>query len=224
VTAFLVSSSLTSIHGIHGLFHSTGFVVARNLLILFAVVFWLGLAFWVNRDARRRIDEPFLVFLATLLGLVPPYIGQVIYLLFRPSETIEDVRSRLLELQALEQQLARSLPSCPVCSTAVEPDYLACPVCTTMLRQGCSTCHAPLEPLWQMCPYCASALDLSQADLDTALTAETRTVALADDTIALVRSRESGIGTARCSEGAVSRPLPGPTTFAKCVPLDSEMQ
>ena len=33
-----------------------------------AVVFWLGLAPWVFRDARRRIGEPLLVFLATLVG------------------------------------------------------------------------------------------------------------------------------------------------------------
>lgn len=196
VTAFLVSSSLTSIHGIHGFFHSTGFVVARNLVILIAVAFWLGLAFWVHKDARRRIDEPFFVFLATLLGLVPPYIGPVLYLLFRPAETIADVRSRLVELQALEQQLVHSRPSCPVCSTAVEPDYLACPVCTTMLRQPCATCRAPLEPLWQICPYCATSPDLSQTDLDSALTAEAKTVALVDDTIPLVRSRQPGVADA----------------------------
>ena len=196
MTAFLVSSSLTSIPGIHGFFHSTGFVVARNLVILIAVVFWLGLAFWVHKDARRRIDEPFFVFLATLLGLVPPYIGPVLYLLLRPAETIADVGSRLVELRALEQQLVHSRPSCPVCSSAVEPDYLACPVCATMLRQPCATCRAPLEPLWQICPYCATPPELSQTDLDSALTAEAKTVALVDDAIPLVRSRQPGVADA----------------------------
>jgi hypothetical protein len=185
VIDFPLFSSVTSLHD---LFHSTGFVVARNVAIVFAVVFWLGLAFWVLRDARRRIGDPFLVFFATLLGLAPPYIGPVVYLLFRPSETLDDVRSRRFELQALEQQLARSQPSCPVCNSSVEPDYVACPVCTTMLRQPCVKCNAPLEPLWQMCPYCATPIEFepSQADLDAALTAETKTVTLVDDTIPLV--------------------------------------
>jgi hypothetical protein len=195
VTALLFSSSTTS-HGIHGFLHSTGFVIARNLLIVLAIVFWLALAFWVHKDARRRIGEPFLVLLATLLGLAPPYIGPAVYLLFRPAETIEDVRSRRVELQALEQQLARTQPSCPVCRIPVEADYLACPVCTTMLRQPCAACKAPLEPLWQMCPYCATPIQPSQVDLDAALSAEAKTLALVDDTIALVPRSEPRVADA----------------------------
>jgi hypothetical protein len=192
----IASASLPAIHGLHGFFHSTGFIVARNLAIVLAVVFWLGLAFWVHRDARRRVEDPFLVLLATLLGLAPPYIGPVVYLLFRPSETIDDARSRRVELQALEQQLARPHPPCPVCSSMIEPDYLACPVCATMLRQPCATCKAPLEALWQICPYCASPVEPSQIDLDAALSAEAKKIALVDDTIPLVPQREPRVADA----------------------------
>jgi RNA polymerase subunit RPABC4/transcription elongation factor Spt4 len=181
---FLVIAA--TFQGLHGFFHSTGFVVGRNLTILLAVVFWLGLAFWVHRDARRRISDGFLVFLASLLGLVPPYVGPLVYLLFRPSETLDDVHSRQVELQALEQHLGRAQPACPVCSSPVELDYLACPVCTTMLREPCAKCHALLDPLWQMCPYCATPIELAPVDLDAALTAEARTISLVDDTIPLV--------------------------------------
>jgi Double zinc ribbon len=165
-------ASLTTSGGIHDFLHSTGFVVARNLAVVLAVVFWLALGFWVNRDARRRIRDPFLVLVATVLGLVPPYIGPVVYLLFRPSETLEDVRSRRAELLALERQLARAGPTCPVCSSAVEHSYLACPVCATTLRRPCAGCDAPLEPLWQMCPYCATPIEPAESDLDAALAAE----------------------------------------------------
>jgi hypothetical protein len=177
---------LSEVMGIHGFVHSTGFVVARNLAILLAVVFWLGLAFRVHRDARRRISEGFLVFVASVLGFVPPYLGPIVYLLFRPAETLDDVHSRQLELQALEQQLGRAQPSCPLCSSPVEADYLACPVCTTTLRQPCAKCNASLEPLWQMCPYCTTPIELTQADLDAALTAEAAMIRLVDDTIPLV--------------------------------------
>ena len=187
---FPLSSSLTTIHGLHDFFHSTGFVIARNLAVVLAVVFWLGLAFWVHKDARRRIHDPFLVFVATLIGLAPPYIGPIVYLLFRPSETLDDARSRRVELQALEQQLARSRPRCPVCSSLAEPNYIACPVCMTMLRQPCARCDAPLEPLWQMCPYCATPIEPSQVDLDAALAAEAKTIALVDNGIPLVPQTE----------------------------------
>lgn len=167
--------------GIHDFLHSTGVMVARNVAIVLAVVFWLALAYWVHKDARRRIRDPFLRFLANLLGLAPPFIGPVVYLLFRPAEPLADVRSRQIEMLALEQQLARVRPACPVCNSPAEPDYLACPVCTTMLREPCATCRAPLEPLWQLCPYCASPVELPAADLDAALTAETRTLVAVDD-------------------------------------------
>jgi len=63
--------------------------------------------------------------MATLLGLVPPYLGPILYLLFRPSETLEDVRARRVELQALEQHLdARSQPTCPVCCVPVEAAHI----------------------------------------------------------------------------------------------------
>jgi len=174
----------------HGFVHSTGFVVATDAAVCLAVAFWLGLAFWVYRDVRRRTREQVLRFLATLLGLVPPYIGPVVYLLFRSAETLDDVRSRRVEVEVLEQQLARRQPTCPTCSTSVEPEYLSCPVCTTMLREPCAKCNAPLEPLWQMCPYCATPVELSLADLDAALTGEAQTIALVNDTTPLVPQPE----------------------------------
>lgn len=174
---------------IHGFFHSTGFLVARNSAIFVAILFWLALAFWVNKDVRRRVSDPLLVFGATLLGLAPPYIGPVVYLLFRPAETLADVRSREVELRALEEQLSRSRPTCPVCIAPVEPDYLACPVCATALRRPCARCQAPLEPLWQVCPYCTSPIEPSQVDLDAALTAEAHTISLIDETIPPVPKR-----------------------------------
>lgn len=172
---------LTSVAGIHDFLHSTGATVARNIAIVLLVVFWLALAYWVHKDARRRIRDRLLRFLANLLGLVPPFVGPVVYLLFRPAETIADVHSRNAELQALEQQLAHVRAACPVCTSPVEPDYLACPVCTTMLREPCPACRAPLEPLWQICPYCASSPAQLQDDLDAALTAETPTLVAVDD-------------------------------------------
>jgi double zinc ribbon protein len=182
---------LSSLTSLRDLSHSTGVVLAEDVAIGLAVVFWLGLAYWVHRDARRRIAEPFLVFFATLLGLAPPYIGPVVYLLFRPAETLDDVRSRRFELRAFEQQLARSRETCPVCSSAVEPDYIACPVCTTMLREPCAKCHAPLELLWQLCPYCATpVVQPAEVDLDAALTAEATTISLVDDSIPLVPEAE----------------------------------
>jgi Double zinc ribbon len=144
-------------------FSSGTWIVVRNLLLLFAVVFWIAFAYWVFKDARRRIDDPWLVGLATLLGLVPPYVGPFVYMLFRPPEYLEDVRERELEIRAIEEGLAHQDPQCPVCRAPIEASFLVCPVCTTRLRRACASCKAPLDPIWQVCPYCEAPVAATAA-------------------------------------------------------------
>jgi hypothetical protein len=143
--------------GVNDFFNSGTWLVIRNLAIFFVAVFWLASVYWVYKDARRRIADPWLVVMSTILGLVP-FIGPLVYLFFRPPEYLEDVRERELEIKAMEARLGRPDAHCPVCRAAVEPEYLICPVCTTRLRQACSTCKAPLEPLWQVCPFCETPI------------------------------------------------------------------
>jgi hypothetical protein len=145
-------------NGFNDFFNSDTWLVIRNLAIFFVAVFWLASAYWVYKDARRRIEDPWLVAMATLLGLVPPFIGPLVYLFFRPPEYLEDVRERELEIRAMEERLGGRESQCPVCRAAVEPEFLVCPVCTTKLRQACVTCKQPLEPLWQVCPYCETPI------------------------------------------------------------------
>jgi hypothetical protein len=145
--------------GVNDFFDSREWFLIRNLSIFFVVVFWLAVAYWVYKDARRRIDDPWLVAMATILGLVPPFVGAIIYMFFRPPEYLEDVRERELEIRAMEERLSRRDLHCPVCRAEVEPSFLVCPVCTTKLKQACSSCGSPLEALWQICPYCETPVD-----------------------------------------------------------------
>jgi hypothetical protein len=153
-------------------FHSTAFTVSVDVLLFCAALVWLGWAFWTHRDAKRRLDDPILIWASSLLGLVP-VAGPLVYLLFRPPETLSDVRARRAELRALEAHLERRGPVCLVCRAGVEASFLVCPVCTTRLKEPCRACGAPLEPLWQACPYCAVPVDApTPVDLDAALSAE----------------------------------------------------
>ena len=149
--------------GLHDFFDSGTWLVIRNLLLLFVAVFWLAVAYWVYKDARRRIEDPWLVALATVVGLVPPFVGALIYMLFRPPEYLDDVRERELEIKAMEERLARRDLFCPVCRAEVDASFLVCPVCTTKLKQSCRSCKAPLEALWQICPYCETPVDTPAA-------------------------------------------------------------
>jgi hypothetical protein len=146
-------------NGLFGFFSHSTWTVLRNLSLFFVAVFWLATAFWVYKDARRRIEDPWLVGMAVVLGLIPPFVGPLIYMLFRPPEYLEDVRERELEMKAMEQRLSRRDLHCPVCRAEVDPAFLVCPVCTTRLRQACRTCKQPLEALWQVCPYCETPVE-----------------------------------------------------------------
>jgi len=143
----------------HDFFNSGTWFVIRNLLVFFALVFWAATIWWIYKDARRRIEDPWLVGMATVLGLVPPFLGALIYMLFRPPEYLEDVRERELEIKAMEDRLAKRDLHCPVCRSEVDAGYLVCPICTTKLKQSCATCKAPLEALWQVCPYCETPVE-----------------------------------------------------------------
>jgi hypothetical protein len=147
-------------HGVlAGFFDTTTWLVVRNLVFFFLAVFWLAIGYWTFKDARRRIADPLLVALASILGFVP-YVGALVYMLFRPPEYLDEVRERELEIQAMQRLQGGGL-SCPVCRAEVDAAYLVCPVCTTRLKEACSSCRAPLEPLWQVCPFCETPVAAS---------------------------------------------------------------
>ncbi len=153
-----------------GSFFTSGtWYAVRDVLILFGVIFWLALGYWTYKDARRRIADQMLVAVSALVGLVPPFVGPFVYMLFRPPEYLEDVRERELEIRAIEDRMAAVDLRCPVCQADVDPAYLVCPVCTTKLKQACVRCGAPLEAVWQICPYCETSIEPAAAGSPPAL-------------------------------------------------------
>ena len=140
-------------------FGSGTWLAIRNLLFFFAFVFWVATVFWIYKDARRRLEDPWVIGVAVMCGVVVPFLGVFVYMLFRPPEYLEDVRERELEIKAMEDRLAKRDLHCPVCRSEVDSSYLVCPICTTKLRQACSNCKAPLEALWQVCPFCETPVE-----------------------------------------------------------------
>src|SRR4029450_12124628 len=69
--------------GVHDFFSSGTWQVVRNLLFFFLVILWLSVAYWIYKEAKRRIEDPVLVAVAVAIGLVLPYVGALVYILFR---------------------------------------------------------------------------------------------------------------------------------------------
>lgn len=127
--------------------------VALYVFVFCLGVLWLALVFWTLKDARKRIEDPVIVAVAVLTSLVLPFMGTVVYAILRPSEYLDEVRERELEVRAMEQEL-QTMRACPVCGEIIRPDYVACPSCGRTLRSICPLCERVLEPGWKVCPYC----------------------------------------------------------------------
>jgi hypothetical protein len=136
---------------------SSAWDTAKTGGLALVVLLWLATAFWTLKDARHRIEDPWLVALAGLLGLIP-FLGPFLYLFLRPPEYLEERRERELEMRVIEERLAERDMRCPVCRGRVDSSFLVCPVCATRLKRACTECGSPLEPIWQACPYCATPI------------------------------------------------------------------
>jgi hypothetical protein len=125
-----------------------------NLVVLFLVAVYIALIAWTYFDARRRVEDNFLVICATLGALVP-FIGAAIYAIIRPPEYLEDAREREIETRAAELRVRQlEEQSCPNCSYPIERNYLRCPQCRARVKNPCESCGKPVDPRWTICPYC----------------------------------------------------------------------
>ena len=126
-----------------------------NLLILFLVVLWLALVAWTYFDARRRLEDSFLVLCATACSLIFPFVGTIVYSILRPPEFLADRRERELEIRASELRVRQlEEASCPNCEHPVERSFLRCPNCRARIKDPCESCGKPIDPRWSICPYC----------------------------------------------------------------------
>jgi putative flippase GtrA len=67
----------------------------------FLLALWGSLIFWTYRDATARLKDPLRRWLAVLVSVVLFIPGVLIYLLLRPSKTIEEEYLITLEEEAL---------------------------------------------------------------------------------------------------------------------------
>lgn len=116
-----------------------------------------GITIWTFRDIRARSRDILTHILATLLVIVLPIAGLVVYLMLRPRETLADAYERSLEQEALLQAIEEP-EVCPGCGQRVKGDYLYCPACHTRLKRSCPECGRPLHLRWSLCPYCSASV------------------------------------------------------------------
>ncbi len=119
----------------------------------FLVALWASLIFWTFRDIRGRTADNMLRLFGVLVVAILFLPGIVIYLIIRPTQTIEEEYQQTLEEEALLQAI-ESTQHCPGCSRRVDEKWMVCPDCQTRLKKTCHHCTKLMELHWNICPYC----------------------------------------------------------------------
>ena len=136
-------------------------LVSNLVLILsawggaFLVALWLSLIFWAYRDIQTRTSDRMMRILALLVVTILFLPGVVIYLILRPSRTLEEEYQMTLEEEALLQAV-EAAHHCPGCSRRVDEIWMVCPDCHTRLKKTCHHCTKRMELHWNLCPYCGT--------------------------------------------------------------------
>jgi type IV pilus assembly protein PilB len=66
------------------------------------------------------------------------------------------------ELFRVVHRDGRQQNRCPVCNGKIEPGFVMCPACETVLKPTCAACRQDLRPEWRVCPYCCAPVARSQ--------------------------------------------------------------
>ncbi len=131
--------------------------LAGQLIVIYAVLLWLGTAYWAFRDMQARTENPILpYFAAALIIFFTPLLflfAVILYLIIRPRESLAEVYERSLAEESLLAEVEKNA-LCPVCRDRVESDWLVCPNCRTRLHRVCPSCNRLADPSWPLCAYC----------------------------------------------------------------------
>lgn len=103
------------------------------------LVVWILIGRFVYYDAKKRGMDPWLWVMVVLF--VPNFIGLIIYLIVRNSNSKESYNRR-----------------CFKCGSIVREDYNICPNCGEDLKKKCEYCGQIVEEAWNICPHCGNNL------------------------------------------------------------------
>jgi RNA polymerase subunit RPABC4/transcription elongation factor Spt4 len=143
---------------------------------LFLVALWLSIIIWTYRDIRRRTQNSVHIWLAVIIVTVLFIPGIIIYLIMRPTTTLEDEYQQSLEEEVLLQTIEDSL-ICPGCGRRVNDNWVICPSCQIKLKKSCHQCGNLMEFPWKICPYCGTlepGMHREDITLDEALRPHTK--------------------------------------------------
>lgn len=130
-------------------------LILAGFSVAFLAALWVALVIWTYRDIRSRVKDRLVHILAAALVAILFLPGVIIYLVIRPTRTLDAEYQASLEEEVMLQSI-EELSICPGCERQVREDWLVCPTCQTKLRKPCHQCNRLMELSWNICPYCGT--------------------------------------------------------------------
>jgi len=121
------------------------------------VVFWFVVLYWVWLDSGERTSNRTVRVSYVILVAVLNVVGLLIYLIIRPSQTIEEIYWADLERRYLKYETAE-LGDCPKCGSQLFPGYTYCPDCRYKLKTKCPRCKVYVDKKNKFCHHCGQEL------------------------------------------------------------------
>ncbi len=124
-----------------------------SLLAVVLVIFWLVIVGWVWVDSGERTSKTSLRVGYLLLSILLNIPGLIIYLIIRPSDTIEEIYWADLERRYLKYETSE-LGDCPKCGAQLFPGYVHCTNCGFRLKVRCPKCNVLVDKDHKYCEFC----------------------------------------------------------------------
>lgn len=121
------------------------------------IIFWLVIVGWVWVDSGERTSKNSVRFVYILLVIVLNIPGLIIYLIIRPSETIEEIYWADLERRYLKFETSE-LGDCPKCGHQLLPGYVFCTNCGNEIKVRCPKCNILVDKDHKHCEFCGFQL------------------------------------------------------------------
>lgn len=135
---------------------NTNYNMLGTIVGVISIIFWLVVTSWIWVDSDERTTSKWMRLFYVLIGLIP-VVGWIIYLIVRPSETIDEIYWGDLERRYLKYE-AKDLGDCPRCGTQLYPGFIFCPNCKKRLKRKCSKCEVYVELEYKYCPHCGNQM------------------------------------------------------------------
>lgn len=149
----------------------TNYNMVGTVVAIISVIFWIVVTSWIWVDSDERTTSKWMRVFYVLIGLIP-ILGWIIYLIVRPTETIDEIYWGDLERRYLKYE-AKDLGDCPRCGTQLFPSFVFCPNCKKRIKRKCSNCEVYMDLEYKYCTNCGNQMQHKSAKKEEEITAET---------------------------------------------------